>query len=63
MTTGQKLEMFELGNKLYTEYKTNKKLLTCDNEVLWASKRGLWATRETWNEAKYFDDYIKFLGK
>lgn len=25
--------------------------------------RGLWATKETWNEAKYFDEYLKFIGK
>jgi hypothetical protein len=63
MSAGQKLEMFELGNKLYREYKKNKKLLTPENAILWAYVRGLWATKETWNEAKYFDEYLKFIGK
>jgi hypothetical protein len=52
MSAGQKVEMFELGNKVYTEYKKNQKLLTSDNVVLWAYVRGLWATKETWEEAK-----------
>jgi hypothetical protein len=63
MSAGQKVEMFELGNKLYKEYKKNQKMLTADNAVLWSYVRGLWATKETWGEAKYFDDYLKFIGK
>ena len=58
MSAALKLEMFELGKKIYTEYKKNKKLLTSDNTVLWAYVRGLWATQETWDEAKYFENYL-----
>ncbi len=63
MSAGQKVEMFDLGNKLYNEYKKNQKVLTSDNAVLWAYVRGLWATSETWSEAKYFEEYLKFIGK
>ena len=52
MSSALKVEMFELGNKLFTEYKKNQKLLTAENTVLWAYVRGLWATKETWGEAK-----------
>jgi hypothetical protein len=36
MSAGQKVEMFELSNKLYTEHKKNHELLTKDNNDLWA---------------------------
>ena len=58
MSPGLKLEMFDLGDKIYKDYKKNKKLLTADNTVLWAHVRGLWATKETWDEAKFFEKYL-----
>ena len=54
MSYGEKMEMYEIVNNLYKEFKKNKKLLTTENEVLWGFVRGLWALKETWDEAKYF---------
>ena len=63
MSAGQKVEMYEIGNRLYKEYKNNQKVLTSNNAVLWAYVRGLWATSESWKEAEYFEGYLKLIGK
>ena len=63
MSAAQKLEMCELGNKLYKEYKWNHELLTNDNQVLWAHVGGLKVNIETRNEAWFFEEYLKFIGK